>query len=196
MDANQVMQAVFSSLFYFAPIALFQGFILVGYTTIYTMAPVFSLVYDQDINEETAMVFPELYKELQKGRSLSYKTFFIWLFISVYQGGVIMILAIWLFENEFIRIVSISFTALIFNELIMVCLEISTWHWLMILAQIGTCIVYIFSMRLLPSYFDLDFISTHAFVWKVCLIVAASSTPIFLYTYIKSVFAPSSYSKL
>jgi phospholipid-translocating ATPase len=32
-----------------------------------------------------------------------------------------------LFENEFLNIVSISFTALILNELIMVALEITTW---------------------------------------------------------------------
>jgi phospholipid-translocating ATPase len=39
-----------------------------------------------------------------------------------------MLLSIWLFENEFVNIVSISFTALIFNELLMVALEIQTWH--------------------------------------------------------------------
>jgi phospholipid-translocating ATPase len=61
-----VMQAVFSALFYFAPIAIYQGFLLVGYTTIYTMAPVFSLVYDEEITEDTALVFPELYRDLRK----------------------------------------------------------------------------------------------------------------------------------
>ena len=105
------------------------------------MAPVFSLVLDRDVSEETALMYPELYKELRKGRSLSFKTFFVWLFISLYQGlylftygdisytvgGVIMLLALYLFEDEFLRIVSISFTALIFNELLMVALEIKTW---------------------------------------------------------------------
>jgi hypothetical protein len=42
-------------------------------------------------------------------------------------GGVITLLAIMLFEREFINIVSISFTALILNELLMVALEINTW---------------------------------------------------------------------
>jgi phospholipid-translocating ATPase len=38
-----------------------------------------------------------------------------------------MLLSIWLFENEFVNIISIkSFTALIFNELLMVALEIQT----------------------------------------------------------------------
>ena len=61
-----VMQAVFSAIFYFAPIALYQGWLMVGYATIYTMAPVFSLVLDRDVNEDLALLYPELYKELTK----------------------------------------------------------------------------------------------------------------------------------
>lgn len=38
-----------------------------------------------------------------------------------------MILALVLFENEFLNIVAISFTALIVNELIMVALDITIW---------------------------------------------------------------------
>lgn len=80
------MQAVFSAVFYVSSIALYQGFLMVGYATIYTMFPVFSLVLDQDISSQQALANPELYKELSKGRSLSYKTFFIWVLISIYQG--------------------------------------------------------------------------------------------------------------
>lgn len=61
-----VMQAVFSAIFYFAPIALYQGWLMVGYATIYTMAPVFSLVLDRDVSEDLALQYPELYKELTK----------------------------------------------------------------------------------------------------------------------------------
>jgi phospholipid-translocating ATPase len=62
---TSVMQAVFS-IFYFAPIVLYQGWLMVGYVTIYTMAPVFSLVLDRDLNEDLALSYPELYKELTK----------------------------------------------------------------------------------------------------------------------------------
>lgn len=81
------MQAVFSAVFYVSSVALYQGFLMVGYATIYTMFPVFSLVLDQDISSHLALTYPELYKELSKGRSLSYKTFFIWVLISIYQGN-------------------------------------------------------------------------------------------------------------
>lgn len=81
------MQAIFSAVFYLSSVALYQGFLMVGYGTLYTMFPVFSLVLDQDVNANIAMKYPELYKELAKGRSLSHKTFFIWVLISVYQGN-------------------------------------------------------------------------------------------------------------
>lgn len=61
-----IMQAVFSAMLYFAPIAIYQGMLIVGYATIYTNAPVFSLVLDQDVSEEIAMIYPELYKDLTK----------------------------------------------------------------------------------------------------------------------------------
>lgn len=122
------LQAVFSAVFYLSSVALYQGFLMVGYSTLYTMFPVFSLVLDQDITSTTAVTYPELYKDLSKGRSLSYKTFFIWVLISIYQGGVIMYGALILFEDDFIHIVAISFSALILTELIMVALTVRTWH--------------------------------------------------------------------
>ncbi|KAF5918999.1 hypothetical protein HPG69_003634 [Diceros bicornis minor] len=39
------------------------------YATIYTMFPVFSLVLDQDVKPEMAMLYPELYKDLTKVRT-------------------------------------------------------------------------------------------------------------------------------
>jgi phospholipid-translocating ATPase len=61
-----IMQCVFSAIFYFSPIALYQGWLMVGYATVYTMAPVFSLVLDRDVSEDLALLYPELYKELVK----------------------------------------------------------------------------------------------------------------------------------
>src|SRR5687768_15525079 len=66
-----------------------QDWLLVGYATIYTAAPVLSLVLDKDVDENLANLYPELYKELTSGRSLSYRTFFVWVFVSIYQGCII-----------------------------------------------------------------------------------------------------------
>ncbi|KAL4071618.1 hypothetical protein V8B97DRAFT_2042850, partial [Scleroderma yunnanense] len=191
-----VMQAVFSAIFYFAPIALYQGWLMMGYATAYTMAPVFSLVLDQDVNEDLALIYPELYKELTKGRSLSYKTFFQWLMISLYQGAAIMIMSLVLFENEFLNIVAISFTALVLNELIMVGLEITTWHIYMVIAEVVTLFLYVISIAFLPEYFDLEFVVSTRFAWKVAVIVAVSALPLYVIKAIRRRIAPAAYSKL
>ncbi|GAA5838244.1 hypothetical protein JCM3766R1_001874 [Sporobolomyces carnicolor] len=191
-----IIQAVFSSVFYFSPIAIYQGWLMVGYATAYTMLPVFSLVLDRDVNEDVALLYPELYKELTKGRSLSYKTFFTWLMISLYQGGAIMLASLVLFESEFLNIVSISFTALVLNELIMVAVEITTWHMLMVVSEIFTLALYVISIAFLPEYFDLNFVLSPAFIWKVALIVGISAAPLWIIKWLKGKFAPTQYAKL
>lgn len=82
-----VIQAVFSALFYFAPIPLYSGVLMVGYATFFTSGPVFSLVLDEDVSEMNALKFPELYRELQKRRYLSIKTFFMWTWAAIYQAA-------------------------------------------------------------------------------------------------------------
>uniref|UniRef100_A0A8C3FDT5 Phospholipid-transporting ATPase n=1 Tax=Chrysemys picta bellii TaxID=8478 RepID=A0A8C3FDT5_CHRPI len=201
------MQAVFSSVFYFASIPLYQGFLMVGYATIYTMFPVFSLVLDQDVKPEMALLYPELYKDLTKGRSLSFKTFLIWVLISIYQGGILMYGALLLFESEFVHVVAISFTALIFTELLMVALTIRTWHWLMVVAEFFSLGCYVASLAFLNEYFgigrvsfgaflDVAFITTVTFLWKVSAITVVSCLPLYILKYLKRKFSPPSYSKL
>lgn len=191
-----VMQMVFSSIFYFAPIALYQGILAVGYCTVYTNFPVFSLIWDLDVPQNIALLYPELYKELVKGRCFSLKTFFSWILISIYQGGIIMLMAIWLFESEFIHIVSITFTALILNELLMVALQVKTWHYLMILAELLSVFIYVLSLKLLPEDFDIDFAMSGKFIWKVSLITFVSFVLLFVVNLLKRFINPPNYTKL
>ncbi|GFY46628.1 probable phospholipid-transporting ATPase IIB [Trichonephila inaurata madagascariensis] len=190
------MQAFFSAVFYFASVALYPGFLMVGYATIYTMFPVFSLVLDKDVSPDIALTYPELYKELCKGRSLSFKTFFIWVIISIYQGGIIMYGALLLYKAEFIHIVSISFTALIFTELLMVALTVRTWHWLMIIAELFSLVIYLLSLFFMKQFFDAEFIWTLTFLWKVSLLTVVSCVPLYFLKYLHRKVAPPSYAKL
>nr|XP_058896444.1 probable phospholipid-transporting ATPase IIB isoform X5 [Kogia breviceps] len=189
-------KAVFSSVFYFASVPLYQGFLMVGYATVYTMFPVFSLVLDQDVKPEMAMLYPELYKDLTKGRSLSCKTFLVWVLISIYQGGILMSGALVLFESEFVHVVAISFTALVLTELLMVALTVRTWHWLMAVAELLSLGCYVASLAFLNKYFDVAFITTVTFVWKVSAITVVSCLPLYVLKYLKRKLSPPSYSKL
>ena len=49
--------------------------------------------------------------------------------------------------------VSITFTALILTELLMVALTIRTWHWLMLLAEVISLALYIGTLIVLRGYF-------------------------------------------
>ena len=59
-----IIQAIFSIIFYFVAIPIYNGFLITGYSTIYTMFPVFSLVTDVDCTESAVFKFPILYSSL------------------------------------------------------------------------------------------------------------------------------------
>ncbi|KAJ8735070.1 hypothetical protein PYW08_014320 [Mythimna loreyi] len=190
------MQAVFSVVFYFSSVSLYPGFLMVGYGTVYTMLPVFSLVLDKDIPSSTALRYPQLYKQLSKGRQLSYKSFYVWTGISIYQGGVIMYGALVLFEDQLIHIVEISYTALILTELIMVALTIVTWHWLMIGAELVSLLMYIATLLIFTTYFDGDFIRHWEFWWKVIVITLVSCLPLYIVKYMHRKWSERQYKNI
>ena len=55
------------------------------------------------------------------------------------------------------RLVSVSFTALVLNELIMIALEINTWHKYMIYSELATFLFYFISFPFLGDYFGIFF---------------------------------------
>lgn len=74
-------------------------------------------------------------------------------YILLLSGGVIMYGALVLFEDEFIHIVAISFTALILTELIMVALTVRTWHYIILLAEILSLGLYLLSLIVFKDTF-------------------------------------------
>ncbi|KAK2764972.1 putative aminophospholipid-translocase [Arachnomyces sp. PD_36] len=190
-------QTMFSIASHFDPKGLFINWLLVGYATVYTNAPVFSLVLDRDVDEELANLYPELYKELKTGRSLSYRSFFTWVLVSVYQGSVIQGLAQILLQTVTgPRLISVSFTALILNELLMVAVAVTTWHPVMILCLLGTAALYAGSIPFLGEYFDLEYIITWGWVWRVAAITAISLIPVWALKLISRTWSPPSYRKV
>ncbi|PSK45221.1 hypothetical protein B9Z65_2361 [Elsinoe australis] len=207
-----VCQTIFSIAARFEPMALYRDWLLVGYATVYTMMPVFSLVLDRDVDEGLANLYPELYKELTSGRSLSYRTFFVWVAISVYQGLVIQggaqVLVPKFYADlpdpnnkakeltDFKRMVSVSFTVLVINELVMVAAEITTWHPVMIFSILGTAGVYFGSLPFLGDYFDLPWLIMPGFWWRVAAIAAVSLVPVWGGKCIRRKVKPPNYRKV
>jgi phospholipid-translocating ATPase len=210
-----VCQTVFSIGSAFEPVALYRDWLLVGYATIYTMMPVFSLVLDRDVDEGLANLYPELYKELTSGKSLSYRTFFIWVGISIYQGLIIQggaQLLVPRFHTSapttshpttetgdtgpFSRMVLLSYSALVVNELIMVAASITTWHPMMYVTILATAGIYFGSLPLLGEYFDLAWMWDLGFWWRFAAICGASLVPVWGGKVIKTYVRPPSYRKV
>lgn len=190
-------QTMYSIASHFDPKGLFINWLMVGYATVYTNAPVFSLVLDRDVDEHLANLYPELYKELKSARSLSYRSFFIWVLVSVYQGAVIQGLAQILLDTiSGERLISVSFTALVITELLMVAIAITTWHPVMIICIVGTALVYAASVPFLGDYFDLAYIITLDWVWRVVAICAVAVLPVWAGKLIKHSWSPPSYRKV
>lgn len=132
---------------------------MMGYATLYTSLPVFSLVLDRDVSEEACLKYPPLYKTLQMGRSLNAKTLMIWFWKSVFQGCVIMLGAIMCFKESFTNIVTITFSALIIIELLNVYSSVNTVNWKMIASSVMTFVMYVISIVCLRSYFDTSYMT-------------------------------------
>lgn len=189
------LQFIFSIMFYCVPIALYNGNLIVGYTTVYTALPVLSLIFDQDTNINNVVKFPSLYRDLQKGRELSTKNFLVWFWKSLFQSAVIMISSIFLFENIFIKIATVTFTCLIFAELLNVYIEIKKFHWVMIVSLILTLISYVLSLVFLKNILDLSYLSLMN-VLKIIGITFASWLPFFSISKLKHCIYPEAHEKL
>ncbi|ELP90095.1 cation-transporting ATPase, putative [Entamoeba invadens IP1] len=187
-----IMQAIFSAIFNFAPVALFQGFLLMGYATYYTMFPVLAIVLDERVNEQKVMEFPELYYQLQTKQRLSMTSMLTWVSVSILQAVVIMFLCMFLFKETFLDIVSISFTALILIELINVGFSIKRWNWLILSSELFSVTIYFLSFFFLKSYFDLHFVFSWQFWWKLFVIVVLTSIPFIAKFIYQIIFPPKS----
>ena len=192
-----VCQTMYNIAGHFDPKGLFKDWLLVGYATIYTTAPVFSLVLDTDVDEHLANLYPELYKELKSGEALSYTSFFTWVAVSVYQGVVIQGLSQLLVgEVDGKRMLAVSFTVLILNELIMVAVSVTTWHPIMIASIVGTAAIYAASVPFLGRYFDLEYVVSWGWVWRVAAIAAISLVPVWGGKLIGRAYKPPNYRKV
>ncbi|EDK37033.2 hypothetical protein PGUG_01131 [Meyerozyma guilliermondii ATCC 6260] len=194
-----VAQAVYSICSKFEPLALYQGWLMVGYATLYTMAPVFSLTLDCDIDEHLTRLYPELYRELTLGKALSYKTFFMWVLISLYQGVVIQLLSQkfdGIDPSTFKIMVALSFSALVYNELIMVGLQINKWNRIMMLTIIITFMIYVGSIPFLGDYYDLDYVTSFSYIWHTAVILVVSLLPVWVSLAISRRIRPPTYAKV
>jgi len=172
-----IIQAIFSIVFYGLSIPIYTGLLSLGYSTIFTMFPVFCLIFDEDVNIEIALKFPPLYKTLQRGRELNLKVFLIWLWRSAYQGAVIMLLSFCFFDNSYYNIITITFTALIIAEMLNITTELNRVKLVTAISICCSILVYLLTIIILKSYINVSAI-TLKFMYKVVSITLVSWLPL------------------
>ena len=190
-------QFIFSCVFYFNPVPIYSGFLSFGYSTIFTSLPSVSVLLDQDVAKDNVLKFPTLYKILLKGRELNFKSFLFCLFKSIFQAAVIMLGSFVLFsDNIYLKIVTVTFTALIYLEILNVYLDITTYHWFMWVAFSSTCVVYLLTIWILKYYLDIYFIFKANIFWKIPILSIAAWAPFFIGKKIKKKCFPETVEKL
>lgn len=195
-----VIQTVYCALFFYAAISVYNGWILVGYATVFTSLPVFTIVLDEDVSSVAALTYPELYQELQKGRALNLRTFLVWVAKSIYQGTAIMVLSVYvLWDDEFFttrHLAAISFTALVLTEWLMVAVELHALRWYTVAAIASSVFSYAAAVALLPDSFDAPMMLTWGFLGRVVIVTLVSCLPVTVGKWLKRRFAPAAYSKI
>ena len=108
------IQALFVIIFYYVSINIYNGYLIMGFNTVFTNLPVFALILDQDIPLRQALNYPILYDHVQDGKQMNLRVFLTWTWKSIFQGAVILLLSILLLSKTFLEMVTITFTAIIF----------------------------------------------------------------------------------
>ena len=180
------IQMLFSCVFYFNSVALYNGFLILGYSTIYTIFPSMSLLLDIETKYETIKNHPDLYRILLKGRELNIKNFLGWFWKSIFQASIIIFASISLFgENIFLKIVTITFTELIFAEILNVYVEIKTFNKYIYYSLIGTGISYLLSLLLLKDLLNVVYIFDLNTVKMIVLVAIVDWLPIQIFVWIR-----------
>lgn len=150
------IQAIFCALIHFFPISILQG-IKPSLFILFTIPPLFWIIYDQDISKEMAIKYPELYKELRDNKLLSKREFFSTLTVSVFQSSVFILL--YHLKNKEYEIFNMSilcFTNLVINEQLMVILCVwENLNYILLLICFFSMTVYIIATRFIEELYTI-----------------------------------------
>ena len=168
-----------------------------GYSTIFTALPSISILLDQDVKyQDNVIKYPSLYKVLLKGRELNFKSFLWWVFKSIFQSSILMFGSLLVFKNTiFLNIVTFTFTGLIYLEILNVYMEITKYHWFMVVSLCATFAVYTLCILLMRNMFDtsaMDFLT----LLYIFIMAVVAWAPFYIINKIKKLISPKEVEKI
>ena len=171
------LQQIFSMLFYMISMPIFNGIMMVGYSSVFTVLPVLSVIYDVDISWRNLKDYLNNYKH--SGKGVSVKNFMLWCFVSVYQACAIFMASFMLFDNYMSNFVGITFTALILAETFNIVFLVSRCTSMLNLTILVTIMLYVLFVAILPSSFDISLFDVD-FCIRVSIVFIITWLPVFL----------------
>ena len=184
------IQFYFMMTFFFVDMPIFNGMLIFGYSTVYTSLPVVALITDEDLTFRQVRSHPILYRELQRGRYLNFKAFCIILMKSMFQGAIIMLMTVTIFQSNILDIVTICFTSLILTELLNTLSMVSQLSCKLVSCLLASMLIYYLSIVYFKEYINIASID-QTFAIKICVVVAASWGVIFVGETIEACIWPS-----
>lgn len=97
------IQFFYTVMYSYTTIPIYNGYLMLGYATVFTCLPVFSLTFEEDVSYRQVLEYPILYKNIQNGKELSIRTFLGWAWLSIFQGASLLVVSIIVFENSFLN---------------------------------------------------------------------------------------------
>ena len=189
------MQILFSLIFGYIKIPVFNGILMLGYSTVYTMLPVFSLVFSEDLTYSQALKFPKLYQKLQKGRELSLRKFLQWTLKSLFQAFVIIVICYLALPYNFTIITTISYSALILTELLNTISNVNSFSWVVLMSLLLSAIVFGVSMVYFPWLLGTAPFQLNYFYWAlICSLIGV--IPLEIVSMLRRVLIPTEVNKL
>lgn len=190
-----VIQFLYTIIFGLTTTPIFNGYLLLGYATIFTCLPVFCLIFDEDVTYQQVLDFPILYKLLQQGAELGIMTFLGWAWMSIFQGLLIISLSVLLFTTNFLDLVTITFSALILIEMLNIAISIHKYNPMIVISILISIGIYSLCLFVFRSWFLLGDIDANFFL-KVLLIVAAAWIPVFMLCILQKWLKPTILQKV
>ncbi|EAS04930.2 phospholipid-translocating P-type ATPase, flippase family protein (macronuclear) [Tetrahymena thermophila SB210] len=194
------IELIFVGVFYTITIQIFNAQLLLCYATIFTIFPVLTLVMDSDIDINTCISFPQLYKSALKGRHLNLRTFFSWIWKAVYQATVLMMLIFTFFQRQyFLNIETFVLFELIFTEYFMIfskIYQIKKIKWIQALFIGISLIIYLLILIFLQPQFDIGNIWTLQTIGILLLIILIALIPMLVIHLLRMKIEPTDDEKV
>lgn len=130
----------------------------------------------EDVTRYHALTYPKLYIVCQKSKHLKWGNFLMIFWKSLFQSVCVFLMAVLLFDESFLKVVTISFSALVGTELINIITLVDRLNKWIISANLISLVAYVVSCVFFREVLGLQIIDVPTFL-KILLVIFCCVAP-------------------